>query len=141
MKFFPALLALFFLPLVARAQSPIGVWTNEAKEANFEIYDQGGKLFGKVVSLKEPLDKNGKPKTDINNPDPAKRSVPTIGLVFLKNFTAAGNGRWENGTIYDPKNGKTYSSFMQMKGNNTIEVRGYIGVSMFGRSQTWSRVK
>ncbi len=141
MKLLPALLALFLFPLLAQAQSPVGIWTNELKEANFEIYDQGGKLFGKVVSLKEPLDKAGNPKTDINNPDPAKRSVPTIGLVFLKNFAPAGNGRWENGTIYDPKNGKTYSSFMQMSGNDKIEVRGFVGVSMFGRSQTWTRVK
>ena len=143
MKFLPVLLAALFLPTLARAQSPLGVWTNEAKEANFEIYDQGGKLFGKVVLLKEPLDKNGKPKTDFKNPDPAKQSVPLIGLVFLKNFSPAANtpGRWEGGTIYDPKNGKTYSSFMQMNGNNTIEVRGFIGVSLFGRSQTWTRVK
>ncbi len=139
MKFLPALLALLFLPLVARAQSPVGTWKNE--KATFEIFDQGGKLFGKILTLKEPNDVNGKPKTDIKNPDTSKRSVPTIGLVFLKNFTAAGNGKWENGTIYDPENGKTYSSYMQMTGNDKIEVRGFIGISLLGRSQNWTRIK
>ncbi|MBS0659252.1 MAG: DUF2147 domain-containing protein [Verrucomicrobia bacterium] len=135
------LLALFALPLALMAQSPVGVWTNEAKEAQFEIFDQGGKLFGKIVSLKEPNDKDGKPKTDTNNPDAAQKSKPLVGLVFLKGFTSAGNGRWENGSIYDPKNGKTYKSYMQMSGANKIEVRGFIGFSMLGRSQNWTRIK
>ena len=139
MKFLPALLALLFLPLMAHAQSPVGTWKNE--KATFEIFDQGGKLFGKILTLREPNDKDGKPKTDIKNPDASKRNVPTIGLVFLKNFTAAGNGRWENGTIYDPENGKTYSSYMQMTGNDKIEVRGFIGFSLLGRSQNWTRIK
>ena len=139
MKFLPALLTLLFLPLIAHAQSPAGTWKNE--KATFEIFDQGGKLFGKILTLREPNDKDGKPKTDIKNPDASKRSVPTIGLVFLKNFTAAGNGRWENGTIYDPENGKTYSSYMQMTGNDKIEVRGFIGISLLGRSQNWTRIK
>lgn len=135
------LLALFALPLALMAQSPVGTWTNEAKEAQFEIYEQGGKLFGKIVQLKEPNDKDGKPKTDTNNPDAAQKSKPLVGLTFLKGFTGAGSGRWENGTIYDPKNGKTYKSYMQMSGNSKIEVRGYVGFSMLGRSQNWTRVK
>jgi uncharacterized protein (DUF2147 family) len=138
MKFLPALLALLFLPLVAHAQSAVGTWKNE--KATFQIYDQGGKLFGKILTLVEP-NRDGKPKTDWKNPDTSKQATPLIGLVFLKNFSAASAGRWENGTIYDPENGKTYSSFMQMTGNDKIEVRGFIGVSMFGRSQNWVRVK
>lgn len=139
MKFLPVLLALIFLPAVSHAQSAVGTWKNE--KATFQIYEQGGKLFGKVLTLVEP-NRDGKPKTDWKNPDPAKQNVPLIGFVFLKNFTPSTTpGRWENGTIYDPENGKTYSSFMQMTGNDKIEVRGFIGVSMFGRSQNWTRVK
>ncbi len=139
-RFVLALCTLLALPLALHAQSPVGTWTNEAKEANFEIYEQGGKLFGKILSLKEPNDKDGKPKSDVNNPNSGKRSDPLIGLVFLKSFTSAGGGRWENGTIYDPKNGKTYKSYMQMTGNGKIEVRGYIGFSLLGRSQNWTRL-
>jgi len=135
------LLALFALPLALLAQSPVGTWTNEAKEAQFEIFEQGGKLYGKILSLKEPNDKDGKPKTDVNNPSEAQKSKPLVGLVFLKGFTDAGSGRWENGSIYDPKNGKTYKSYMQMTGANKIEVRGFIGFSMLGRSQNWTRIK
>ena len=132
-------LAGLFLAAVAHAQSPVGTWQNE--KATFEIYDQGGKLYGKIVTLKNPNDKDGKPKVDKQNPDASKQSTPIQGMTFLRGFTAAGNGRWENGTIYDPEKGKTYSSYMQMEGNDKIEVRGYIGVSMIGRSQNWTRVK
>ncbi len=139
MKFLPALLALLFVPLAAQAQSAVGTWKND--KATFQIYDQGGKLFGKILTLVEP-NRDGKPKTDWKNPDASKQSVPLIGLVFLKNFAASSTpGRWENGTIYDPENGKTYSSFMQMTGNDKIEVRGFIGISAIGRSQNWVRVK
>lgn len=141
MKFLPALLALLFLPLVAHAQtqSAIGTWKGE--KGNFQIYEQGGKLFGKIISLNEP-NRDGKPKTDWKNADSTKQSVPLIGLVFLKNFAAASSaGRWENGTIYDPENGKTYSAFLQMTGNDKIEARGFIGFSMLGRSQNWTRIK
>lgn len=135
------LLALFALPLAVLAQSPVGVWTNEAKEAQFEIYEQGGKLFGKILSLKEPNDTDGKPKVDKNNPDSSKKGTPLAGMTFLRGFTPAGSGRWENGSIYDPKNGKTYKAWMQMTGNTKIEVRGFIGFSFVGRSQNWTRIK
>lgn len=139
MKFLPVLFALLFVPLVARAQSPVGTWKNE--KATFEVFDQGGKLFGKILTLKEPNDKAGKAKVDFRNPDVSKQGVPLIGLVFLKGFVPAGSGRWDKGTIYDPENGKTYSSYMQMTGNDAIEVRGFLGISLLGRSQNWTRVK
>ena len=139
MKFLPVLFAVFLLPLIAQAQSPVGTWKNE--KATFEIFDQGGKLFGKILTLKEPNDKAGKAKVDFRNPDASKQAVPLVGLVFLKNFVPAGSGRWDKGTIYDPENGKTYSSYMQMTGNDAIEVRGFLGISLLGRSQNWTRMK
>ncbi|QCR24915.1 DUF2147 domain-containing protein [Pontibacter sp. SGAir0037] len=119
--------------------SPIGVWTNEEGKANFEIYQCGDKLCGKIVSLKEP-NRNGKPKTDINNPDAKLRSQPLQGLVFLKGFEFKGDNKWDNGTIYDPESGKTYSCYMKMKNNKQMEVKGYIGISLIGRSQNWTRI-
>lgn len=137
-------LLLAFLAIIpsAFAGSPIGIWTTENGEANFEIYEDAGKLFGKIIYLKEP-NYDGKPKIDYNNPDPSKRNDPIIGLVFLKGFVpAAGTpGRWEKGTVYDPHNGKAYSSFLQLKDDNTITVRGFIGISLIGRSQIWTRIK
>jgi uncharacterized protein (DUF2147 family) len=121
----------------AESPSAIGLWKNE--DASFEIYEENGKLNAKIVSLREPLAPDGEKKTDIRNPDAGKHSRPIIGLVFMTGFTPAGSGKWDNGTIYDPKSGKTYSCNMELEGMNTLKVRGYIGVSLIGRTEIWKR--
>jgi uncharacterized protein (DUF2147 family) len=121
------------------AVSPLGLWKNA--DAKFEIFESGGKLSAKVVSLTEPNTPEGKPKTDIHNPDASQHNKPILGLVFMKGFSPAGNGRWENGTIYDPKTGKTYASYMQLENKDTIRVRGFIGVAAFGKTQVWTRAR
>jgi uncharacterized protein (DUF2147 family) len=121
----------------ADSPSAIGLWKNE--DASFEIYEENGKLNAKIVSLREPLAPDGEKKTDVHNPDAGKHSRPIIGLVFMSGFTPAGSGKWDNGTIYDPKNGKTYSCNMELEGTNTLKVRGYIGISLIGRTQIWKR--
>lgn len=125
----------------AQKLTPLGIWANEEKKGTFEIYQCGKKLCAKIVSLTEPNDKNGKPRTDVENPEAKLRTRPMLGLVFMEGFEFTGSNKWENGTIYDPKNGKTYSSYMKMLNANTIEVRGFIGFSLIGRSQTWTRIK
>lgn len=136
-----ALVLFFAFNGLAMAQklSPVGVWTNENKEARFEIYNCGNKLCGKIIWLQEP-NRDGKPKTDINNPDKKLQSRPLNGLVFLKGFEYDEENKWDDGTIYDPKSGKTYSCYMKLLNNNQMEVKGYIGVSLIGRSQNWTRV-
>lgn len=135
---------MFFLALhgvaLAQSLSPIGTWTNQEKEARFEIYPCGDKLCGKIIWLADP-NRNGKPKTDVNNPDKKLQSRPLVGLVFLHGFEYDEHNKWDEGTIYDPKSGKTYSSYMQMLDKNKIEVKGYIGISLIGRSQIWTRVQ
>ena len=126
----------------AQTLSPLGIWTNSEKKATFEIYKCGDKLCGKIVSLAVPNDpKTGKPKTDIVNPNPKLRSRPRLGLVFMQGFEYDDDNKWDDGKIYDPESGKTYSCYMKMLNANTMEVKGYIGISMIGRSQTWTRVK
>jgi uncharacterized protein (DUF2147 family) len=115
----------------------VGLWENE--DASFQIYEENGKLNAKIVSLREPLTSDGRQKTDIHNPDADKHSRPIIGMVFMTGFTPAGSGKWENGTIYDPKSGNTYSCNMELEGANTLKVRGYIGTSLIGRTQVWKR--
>lgn len=119
--------------------NPIGTWTNEEKEARFEIYKCGSKLCGKIVWLREPL-RDGKPKLDRSNPDKNLQNRPLIGLVFMENFTYQGDNKWDDGTIYDPKSGKTYSCYMKVIDKNKMEVKGYIGISLIGRTQNWTRV-
>ena len=143
-KFLPLTLAfavLMTLSAAAQKFSPLGVWTNADKKATFEIYQCGSKLCGKIVSLREPNDANGKPKTDSENPDPKLRSRSRLGMVFMQDFVYDDGNKWDDGKIYDPESGKTYSCYMKMDNANQMEVKGYIGFSMIGRSQTWTRVK
>lgn len=132
------LLALFTGFSAAAQTDPIErVWLNGPKTGKVHIYKaKDGKFYGKIVWLAEP-NRDGKPKLDINNEDPKKRTQAVMGLLVLKGFKKEGSKKYEGGTIYDPKNGKTYSCKMQLDGNK-LEVRGYIGVSMLGRTDTWT---
>ena len=134
-----ALICFGITGLATEISSPIGRWQNA--DATFQIFDSNGKLSAKIVALKEPRTREGKEKTDIHNPDPAKRSVPIIGLVFMSGFAKKSETRWEGGTIYDPKSGNIYSCFMELEGPDKIKVRGFIGLAFLGRTEYWSRAK
>lgn len=123
---------------IAKAQDQIEkIWYNQEKTSKIQVYKaRDGKFYGKIIWLKEPL-KNGKPKVDDNNPDEKKRNMPIIGLVILKGLEKDGEKGYEDGSIYDPKNGKTYSCKITYKGN-TLDLRGYIGISLIGRTSTWT---
>ncbi len=125
--------------LAADPSSVTGLWKNE--DGSFEVYEENGKLSAKIVSLREPLTPEGKEKLDIHNPDASKHSRPIIGLVFMTGFTPAGSGKWENGTIYDPRNGNIYSCNMELESTNTLKVRGYVGISLIGRTEIWKRAE
>lgn len=114
-----------------------GLWFNEEKEAKIQFFEKEGKLFGKITWLKEPKD-NGKDKTDKNNPNPDLRSKPIVGLVILKNFDKDGKN-WKNGEIYDPKSGKMYSSTIKWSGENQLNIRGFIGVALVGKTTKFTR--
>jgi uncharacterized protein (DUF2147 family) len=116
-----------------------GLWYNAEKTAKIDIYKgTDGKFWGKIVWLKEP-EKNGKPKTDENNPKEAQRNAPLIGLAILRHFEKDGESGYKSGEVYDPKNGKLYSCKITYNNNNTLTVRGYVGISMLGRSTTWEK--
>lgn len=134
------LIAISFAGLAQNKDAIIGKWINSSGEAHVDITKRGEKYFGKIVWLKEPKDEKGAAKTDVKNPDEHLKSKPILGLEILKNFIFE-DGKWTDGKIYDPKSGKTYSCNMTMKGNDILNMRGYIGVSLFGRSETWKRVK
>lgn len=124
------------------ADDIIGQWKTAQGKAVVEIFKQGNKYFGKIIWLAEPNDaETGKPKTDKKNPNENLRSRPLIGLVNLKDFGFVKENVWEDGKIYDPKNGKEYSCNMKLSDKNTLQVRGYIGISLLGRTETWTRNK
>lgn len=135
---------LFFVHAIAQ-QSPddvLGVWKNGEGTAMIKILKNGEEYQGKIVWLKEPNDPlNGKPKVDSNNPDTDKKTQPVLGLTNVWGFRFK-DGEWIDGYIYDPKNGKTYDCIMTMDeaDKSKLNVRGYImGMTMFGRTDTWVR--
>ena len=113
------------------ADKIVGQYLSPEKDGKIDVYKVGEKYFGKVVS-------GNNPRKDVNNPDVALRSRDLLGMVFLKDFVHK-DGEYSNGTIYDPNNGKTYSSKMWLD-NGNLKVRGYIGLSMFGRTETFTKI-
>lgn len=114
--------------------------------AHIEIVKAGDTYSGTIVWLAEPVygpddeqGMGGQSKVDRENPDPGLSKRPIIGLPLVEGFTYAGNNRYKGGTIYDPNNGKTYSCKLKLKGDE-LKVRGYIGVSLIGRTTEWTRV-
>ncbi|HRN94781.1 MAG TPA: DUF2147 domain-containing protein [Chitinophagales bacterium] len=111
-------------------------WFNQEKDGKILIYKEHGNYYGKIVWLKQPTE-NGKPRLDTNNPESELAKKPLLGTVVMKNFTQKNENEFVGGTIYDPKNGKTYSCKMTLKGN-VVDVRGYIGIPAFGRTTVWT---
>jgi uncharacterized protein (DUF2147 family) len=123
-----------------KADDIIGIWlTNGPDPAKIEISKAHDKYYGKIIWLKFPEDANGV-KKDINNPIKELRFKSIIGLTILRDFTFNKKSKWIDGLIYDPENGKTYSCNIKLKDKNTLEVRGYIGVSLLGRTEVWRRI-
>lgn len=112
----------------------LGTWLVAAKDGKVEIYKCGSRYCGKIVWTQIPDDK------DVNNPDPARRNDKLQGKLMLQNFSFDGD-EWVDGTIYDPGDGKTYSCLMWMDGNNKLWVKGYIGISLIGRKELWTRAE
>ena len=119
----------------------VGVWETGNGKARVKIDKVGDYYFGRIVWLKEPLNAEGKPKVDKNNKDVNKRNTPILGLRLVGGFKWEGENRWEGGTIYDPETGNEYKCNITLVDRNTMNIRGYIGISMFGRTDTWKRVE
>ena len=121
------------------ADSPVGKWNTVDEKtgkvvSEVELYDQGGKLFGKITGLTEPNDAQGKPKI-CSKCQGADKDKPIVGLVILKDLSASGD-RYKGGTIVDPEDGKTYKAEVWPE-DGKLKVRGYLGI--FYRTQTWQK--
>jgi uncharacterized protein (DUF2147 family) len=118
----------------------VGVWLNQEGTAKVQVFRVSSNYYGKIVWLETPNDSiTGKPRTDDKNPDTKLQSAPLLGLVNLKGFVFNGEDEWKDGTIYDPKNGKTYSCYIRFESADVLKIRGYIGVSLLGRTTLWTR--
>jgi uncharacterized protein (DUF2147 family) len=126
------------LSTYAQSDKIEGLWFNDIKDAKIQIYKaRDGKFYGKIIWLKEPT-KQGKPKLDDKNPKKDMQNQTIVGLLILKGFQKDGDNYYTDGTIYDPTNGKTYDCKMTYKGK-TLSIRGYVGISLFGRTTIWER--
>lgn len=135
------ILILICAPAMAAADNAdavTGIWLDANKEGYIQIHaTSAGEYVGRIVGSTD-----GEVRNDTENPDPDKRGRSLLGARILHGFTYnPDNGRWEDGRIYDPDNGKTYDAWMAMTEDGRLEVHGYIGFSMIGRSQKWTRAE
>lgn len=122
------------------ADAITGVWFNKDKDAKIQIYKKGAEYFGKIIWLKNAKNDQGQDRKDDKNPDDNLKKRTISGLEILKSFKYDGDEeKWSEGTIYDPKSGKTYSCKITLKDKNNMNVRGFIGVSLIGRTDVWTR--
>lgn len=118
-----------------------GFWYNEEKSAKIQIYRAvDNKFWGKIVWLKEP-NKNGKPRVDEKNNKASLRTRPVMGMPILTGFVKKDEDTYSDGQIYDPRNGKSYSSTITYRNDHELGIRGYIGVSLIGRTTTFTRAQ
>jgi uncharacterized protein (DUF2147 family) len=133
-----ALLAVSGLAGGAEASEATGVWRMDNGKVTVRVSRCGANLCGTVVGLRKPRDDKGRPRRDKENPNPALRERPVIGLTILSNMRSGGNGYW-TGTIYNPDDGRTYRSEMKLQNANTMRVDGCVAV--FCRSMKFIRVQ
>lgn len=124
----------------SQSESPIlGVWYNTEKTAQIQIMNTGDQYLGKIIWLDNP-NKDGTPVLDNANEKKELRSRPIMGLTILEGLKYE-DGIWKNGKIYDPNSGKTYSCEVKLKGNEKLEVKGYLGFSWLGKTVEWTKVE
>jgi uncharacterized protein (DUF2147 family) len=141
-----ALLLLMASSTVAMAQNKkiLGVWWNEEKTSRVEIFEYHHKIYGKVVWLKDDKNPDGTtPRKDNNNPDEKLQNNPVVGMQILKHLHwDEYDNAWEDGEIYDPKTGKTYSCYAELQKDGTLFLKGYVlGMPFLGKSTVWTRYK
>ncbi len=124
------------LPVTASAASPLeGLWLTQNQRSIIALAECDQGLCGNVFwIIKDGM------QTDSANPDESKRSRPMCGLPILWGFEKDGDHAWENGTIYKADEGDLYDADLALQEDGTLKVRGYMGISLLGKTQVWTRV-
>jgi uncharacterized protein (DUF2147 family) len=123
----------------ASAADPRGNWMTENGRAKVAIISCGGALCGNIVALTEPNDPaTGKPRTDTNNPDAAKRTRPLIGVPIVIGMTPDTAEKWK-GQVYNAEDGKTYSGSITLVNATTLTLQGCALGGLICKNQTWTR--
>ena len=117
----------------------VGKWASN--DSIIDVAERDGALHATIVSVLDPLFKEneagpaGTPRVDVKNPDAALRARSLVGIDLLSDYRFK-DGKWQ-GSLYDPESGKTYKSQMTVDGKGKLQMRGYIGTPMLGRTQEW----
>ncbi len=124
----------------AAALPLLGVWHAADGSLKIEMFDAEGSYAGRMLYGRRVMEADDKTfKRDLHNPDPALRSRSLQDVVVVKDLKwHAGNRRWEGGSLYDGSSGRTYSARIELK-NGRMEMRGYVGPPMLGRTVTFNR--
>ena len=145
-----ALLVTLGVPAGAQAPTVMGTWLTPTRSAEIRLAPCAdaaqGPVCGTVVKLIDPKGPDGKPVvpeqvTDVHNSDPSLRQRKVLGMVLLSGFKPAGTNSYEDGTIYNGENGKTYKATLGLQADGTLRLRGYVGSPLFGETQIWTRVQ
>ena len=132
-----SLLALTAVPALAAPDPVAGEWLTEDGAAKVAVAPCNGapaKMCGAVTWLQDPVHK---PSRDVNNPNPALRGRPLVGLAVIRDMKSAGPGHWTGGKVYDAESGKTYDGKLRALGGGRLKVEGC--VLMVCDSETWTR--
>lgn len=126
--------------LTVSSQSILGKWASVYEntkniESVIEIYEEGDKIFGKIIAISDPSRKNALCNLCEGN----LKDKPILGMVIVRDLKQD-KDEWSGGRVLDPKNGKEYKCTISLKDENTMKLRGYIGFSVFGRTAYWYRV-
>lgn len=126
----------------APSGSLLGLWLTQDGDAHIRLERCSDGLCGSIVWMKEPLDETGAERRDAENPDPALRDRPVQGLTILRIGDAPdARGVYGEGRIYDPKSGRTYRCTLRHDGEGALKLRGYLGISLLGRTSRWVRLE
>lgn len=143
------LVILFFLGVYAmagfaqEADKIVGIWWNEEKTSKIEVEKKDGKYIGTIVYTIPEKYVDGQPPKDDENPDESLRDRSIIGIQILSSFEYnAKDKEWKDGSIYDPKSGKTYDCYAWFENDDVLNLKGFVaGIRWMGKSSEWYRTK
>ena len=136
-----SLVVFFAMILSAQSQTVLGKWktvddeTGEAKSI-VEVYEKSGKVYGKVVEILRADHK----KDICTKCEGADKNKPILGMIIINGLEKDGT-EYNGGTVLDPENGKKYKCYITLESPDKLKLRGFIGLSIMGRTQYWTRVK
>ena len=122
-----------------KAEDILGTWLSEKKDGVIKVSKNGDSFRGHLIAFEKQKEDIGKVVLDKNNPEDKLKSRKLKGIEMFWGFSFD-DDEWSGGQIYDPVSGKTYKSYMSLDGKDTLNLRGYVGIPLFGRTSVWTRI-